>query len=90
MNPRTLLIFIPVLLSACGSDTWEGFVYPDRTDLSEHRNVGVFESLEECRSGSYAMLRSLGATDRGDYECGLNCELPNGYSTIKVCDETKR
>jgi hypothetical protein len=72
------------------SDRWEGFVYPNRSDLTNHRNLGIFESLEMCRSASRGFLSEINALDSGDYECGKNCQVSNFSSAIKVCEETLR
>ena len=73
---------------AC-SEEWEGFVYPNKNDLTTHRNIGVFNSLEECRAAATATLQGLNALGRGDYECGLNCRYEEGF-TVKICEATER
>lgn len=87
---RVLLLGALLLIGSCGTDRWEAFVYPDKGNLSQHVSMGVFDTLEQCRAESRASLQSIDALYSGDYECGLNCELPNQYSTIKVCEETRR
>jgi len=83
-----------VLLSGCdisaisGQDKWEGFVYPDANDLTVHRSSGIHDSLDACRAASINMLNRISSLERGDYECGSNCELRAKYGGIKVCDET--
>jgi len=71
-------------------DKWEGFVYPDKHDLTIHKNIGVYESLESCRSAAIYKLRIVSELKQGDYECGLNCERRDGYGGIKICEETSR
>ena len=78
------------LLVACGSDSWEGFVYPNKNNLTHHRNLGKFKSLEECRAAARGVLAELKALDRGDYECGKNCDDGSRMGGIKVCEETLR
>jgi hypothetical protein len=78
------------LLVACGSDSWEGFVYPNKNDLTRHRNLGNFNSLDECRAAARGVLAELKALDRGDYECGKNCDDGSRMGGIKVCEETLR
>jgi hypothetical protein len=91
MNMRLLAVILPLmLLAGCSEDSWEGFVYPDKADLTAHQNVGAYGSLEDCRSAAIARLGGFGAQEKGDYECGLNCEHREGYGGIKVCDETRR
>jgi hypothetical protein len=80
-----------VLATTAGcSDRWEGFVYPNRGDLTKHRNLGKFDSLEACRAAARGMLAELKASDRGDYECGKNCDDGSKLGGIKVCSETSR
>ena len=82
---RTILFAVLIMFlgtfCAC-SERWEGFVYPNKDDLTKYRYMGEFDSLEACRN---ACLSELGRTNayNGDYECGKNCK-PN--STI--CEET--
>ena len=72
---------------ACSGDTWEGYVYPDKTDLIDSRSVGTFDSLEGCRAAAREELQRLNAETTGDYECGKNCRSESG---IRVCEETLR
>lgn len=88
---RILVILVSCLyIEACdiGQDQWEGFVYPDASDLTIHKSAGVFDLLEACRQASVRLLRNLGALKNGDYECGLNCETKAKYGGLKVCEET--
>ena len=83
------LLLVLVLWVGC-SDQWEGFVYPNKTDLTTHRNIGHFSSLEDCRAAARGVLAELKAVDRGDYECGKNCDDGSQLGGIKVCKETRR
>lgn len=82
-------ILLPVALSllvGC-EQQWDGFVYPDRGNLTNHIGVGTFNSLEECRSAAVDRLERMNALYTGDYECGLNCdrsEFP------MICEKTER
>ena len=82
-----LLCFSVAALSACSPDEWEGFIYPNSENLSINQNIGIYESLESCRVASIDRLAQLGASNRGTYECGLNCR-PTGYQ-ISICEETR-
>ncbi len=82
------IVFSVLLLSSCSKDEWEGFVYPDRHNLTVHRNIGIYESLESCRAEARHMLSVLSSIEKGDYECGLNCEYRSGMGEVKVCEET--
>lgn len=62
-------------------DVWTGFAYPDKNNLSIHKETGEFESLDECRAATIRFIDS-----NGDYECGLNCDR----STMPmVCEKTE-
>ena len=63
---------------------WQGFVYPDRSNLTRSVYVGKFKTLEDCRAAAVA---ALGPNRQGDYECGLNCKPRNG---VNVCSRTER
>jgi hypothetical protein len=79
-----------LVITGC-SDSWEGFVYPNRNNLAVHRNLGKFKSLEMCRAAAKGYLDDLKATDTGDYECGKNCDDGSKFlSGIKMCEETLR
>ncbi|WP_261873178.1 hypothetical protein [Vibrio rarus] len=74
--------------SDSNSDEWMGFVYPDKANLWNDRDVGTLSTLEECREKSLDALRMIGATHSGSYECGLNCDTSKGKPYI--CEKTKR
>ncbi len=85
-----LIVLSALLLSSCFKEEWEGFVYPDKNDLTIHKSIGVYESLESCREASWEMLSRMNSLERGDYECGLNCEYRSNLGGIKVCEKTER
>ncbi len=88
---RVLAFVVLVGLAHCSlvQDKWQGVVYPDRGYLPDSRNIGEFESLEECRAACLTYLRDLGKSQIGDYECGKNCEYDSSIG-IYVCEETVR
>ena len=83
-----LSLIIALGLSGCFKEEWEGFVYPNKNDLTIHKNIGVYKSLESCRAAAWDMLYILNATERGTYECGLNCEYRDGWGSLKICEKT--
>jgi hypothetical protein len=83
---RLLIIFSCLLLLAC-SDKWDGFVYPNKNDLTTHVGIGAFKSLEECRDSARAVISKTSSVERGDYECGLNCKFNGG---LNICEETAK
>lgn len=76
-------------LAACTPDEWTGVVYPDRSDLTQDVRIGVFDTLEACRSAALRTIKEQGWTERADYECGSNCRTPaNLGGDLMICDET--
>ena len=84
-----LILLFGTAVASCSQDKWEGYVYPDKNNLTRHIYVGEFKSLEACRDTATARLELLGALSRGDYECGKNCRTESGL-TVRVCEETLR
>lgn len=89
MSARTVFFFVAFvpLLSGC-SDRWDGFVYPNKNNLSEHVNIGEFNTLQACRDAALSALASMRGS--GDYECGLDCDDGRKMGGIKVCKKTLR
>lgn len=85
----TAISLAATCLTGCFKEEWTGYVYPDRENLARSQTIGTFGSLEECGDMARAELARLGATSRGDYECGLNCEYQTAYG-MSVCKETAR
>lgn len=83
------LLVIALFVSGC-SDRWEGFVYPNKNNLSTFVNIGSFETLESCRAKSIARLDALSKRLTGDYECGKNCDSGAKLGGLKICEETVR
>ena len=83
-----------LLLAACSLSEdlppWHGWVYPDRHDLTESRDIGHYSSLADCRTAARSYLVGIGVGNRGDYECGRDCELQDIAAELYVCDETRR
>ena len=78
-----ILVFASLIaLNKC-TDSWTGIVYPDRSNLSNFKNIGEFKSIDECRNELIYFLRKISAQSSGDFECGLNCK---GLT----CEETSR
>lgn len=101
------LALVFLLFSGCNrlpAQRWEGFVYPNKDDLTVHIGIGGYESLEACRqsaidalvvvrqiqtSGRISFNEAFGMLPETDYECGLNCDSVSGFSG-RVCEETVR
>ncbi len=84
MRLRELIIVIAVLLiSACGKDTYDGYVYANKNNLSDSLYIGKFENLTDCRDSALAKLEEISSSQEGDYECGLNCDGSLCEDTVK-------
>ena len=81
-----LIILSLILLTACSSEKWDGFIYPDQNNLTQYKHIGTFLTLEECRSRAVAELNVISSIDKGDYECGLNCRV-NDHG-LYICKKT--
>jgi len=84
----------PVLfLGGCGN-SWDAFVYPDKSRLSFSARLGPFKTLEECRANAKARLYEFSKQTlpgvEGDYECGKNCDDGSKFGGVAVCEETVR
>ena len=84
-----ILVALCLFMSGCAEDEWEGFVYPNASDLTQHQNLGVFRSLPECRYAAGYRLTELEATETGTYECGLNCGFKEDWGDLRICEETR-
>jgi hypothetical protein len=89
-----ILLMCPLMAYAgwwsFNADEWEGFVYPNKNNLTEHINIGVFKSLESCRAAALKKLSQVSSIEEGDYECGLNCGFRDGMGDLRVCKKTER
>ena len=84
----SLLLVLLLALAGCSGDEWLGFAFPDKENLLVHREVGRFETQQECDEASMSILESLNALDNGYYECGKNCESDSYYN--RDCEEMIR
>ncbi len=91
MKSKLIAFLALFLLSGC-SERWEGFVYPNRENLSNFIVTGRFDTLDDCRASSMDILKKLKIRN-GDYECGKNCQGSVGDSIIgkaRMCERTER
>lgn len=77
------------LLTGCFGEEWSGVVYPNKDDLTEQRYIGVFGSLEECRSAALAAIQAGALGAKADYECGLNCDGGLEPGSPMICEQTQ-
>ncbi len=85
-----LLLILTLVFSGCFKEEWEGVVYPNENDFYDYKYIGVYKSLESCRAAALDTLSRLNPTERGDYECGLNCKYKDGMGSIRVCEKTEQ
>ena len=76
---KIIMVSILLFILGCMEETWTGFVYPDKNDLSIYKSIGTFKTLKQCRSASLSSIDRY----KGDFECGLNCRG-------SVCDKTRK
>lgn len=89
MSRIALLSFLTTLAAGCSQASWRGFVYPDKSNLSDWRELGSFPTLDDCRASAALYLRDMHATEEGTYECGRNCRR-RATTGLNECDETTR
>ena len=89
MKVALTFVLLAGALDACSPDEWTGFVYPNRSDLTKHIEIGAFDSFEGCKTSAINTMRQNNWQASGDYECGRNCR-PSEYGGWQVCKETKR
>lgn len=78
--------------AACGwfvSDGWDGWVYPDGSNLAYSISLTGFESFEACQEAALATIRALDDPGRADYECGRGCRWEQQIEN-NVCKETRK
>jgi hypothetical protein len=81
-----MILYLAIILTGC-SDRWQGVVYLNKQNLTNHRIIGEFSSLEECRDASLNYLRGIKSLDTGDYECRENCKYNSDLDEY-ICDKT--
>ena len=89
---KRLLSLLALSAVGCDSrpDQWDAFIYPDRTDLTKHKEIKGFRTFDLCQQAAIGELGSLPDPDNGDYECGYKCQPPADLSGINVCKETRK
>ena len=79
---------LTALLSGCGGDEWDAFVYPG-DDMFEYEVIRGFKTLDLCRDAATQRLAALRPDGGGNYECGNRCEVSN-FEDLNVCEETSK
>jgi len=94
---KTFLVLLAILLIPTSSNSffgekWQGWVYPDKSNLTKFVSVGKdFKSLSDCRAACVNKIKSSNYQN-ADYECGLNCKPmnPNDPNSVMICKKTER
>ena len=96
MKKILLILFVTILIPTSSNsffgENWQGWVYPDRGNLSKSISVGKdFKSLSDCRAACVNKINTSGYKN-ADYECGLNCKPmdKNNPNSVMVCKKTER
>ena len=86
-----------IALAGCNrlGPQWQGWIYPDGSDLTRHVAIGRFDTLEQCRTSARTVLANIhleedGEPIPGDYECGKSCKADSSMSGLNVCSETSK
>jgi hypothetical protein len=66
-----MLLFAALIAFKKITDRWTGFIYPNKSNLSNNLNIGKLKSLDECRIAAFNSLRKISSLSQGDFECGL-------------------
>ena len=90
MTFRRIACIALLLPAACGVRAHgEGWFIETAAVLRNTSTSVPFNHLE-CRTAALNKLSELRATNRGDYECGRNCEYKDGMGDLRVCEVTER
>lgn len=101
-SKNILLAVVCLTLCSCsGPLPWQGWVYPDRNDLTDSIPLGAFSSLEDCRISARTAIRLLSDAEQRtlavspdyepleqDWECGYKCRPDAGG--LNVCERTDK
>lgn len=94
---KRLAALAALLIAGCEqSKDWQGWVYPDRNDLTDDIPIGAFSTRDECAATAKAILIRFENRDEngdeiiGDYECGFKCKPDGGLGGLNVCEKTER
>jgi hypothetical protein len=93
LHLSAIIFFLP-LLAGCDTipplfGSWDGWVYPDRTNLTRSIYVGRHKTLDACRIAAAQTIALRSHPRRADYECGFNCKFDKNLD-IHICSRTER
>ena len=84
---RKFILMTICLVYGCSEEVYDGFVYPDKENLFDYRNVGQFSTPEKCKKAAKKELELLHASSTGYYKCGINCVSKSGLRTVTACKD---
>ena len=74
-----------------GRDLWEGYVYPDASNLLHAVPIGYYSTSLDCRTAAWRIINLAGLAETASYECGKNCRTLEGGTAgndLRICEET--
>ncbi len=87
---RWLLLGCFLASSGCSREEWKGFVYPEQGSLLVHIGIGTFPTFNDCLLASRRVLEFTDSeSNKGTFECGLNCKADGGLGGLEICEETR-
>lgn len=86
---RVTLSIALLLLAGCDRPQWQGWIYPDKTDLTRSIEIGPYKTLDACRVAVLRATRNMIDPYGWDYECGFRCK-PDPRLGINVCARVPR
>ncbi len=71
MNKKFIYLglFFAIVIYLVFPQTWKGYVYPDKNNLSNVIELGEFKTEDECNAAAVNTLRRVSSLSAGDYEC---------------------
>lgn len=87
MKQLLVIVVLGLFITSCDliSERWDGYVYPNKNNLSNFISAGNgFSSFEKCQAACISIIRSNN-WQNADYECGLNCKFKDG---MNICEKT--
>ena len=73
------------------SDLWEGYVYPNASNLLHSVPIGYYSTALDCRTAAWRIINLAGLAETASYECGKNCRISEGGTAahdLRICEET--
>jgi hypothetical protein len=69
------------------SRSGQGWLYPDRDNLTDDIPLGSFKTRQECARSAKEVLSIIETA--GDYECGFRCKPATSIPGLHMCEKTE-